>query len=210
MNEEENKPEDSQEKINLIVQNIFTSVQKGYSKSDAATALVSSEIGIDEAREYVNTYYDLIVKQIESTTIKRETLVQAVVAGLLSSIISALIWMGIVVVTDREIGYVALGLGWLVGLAIKFGTGGKVGMKLQVIAAGFSLFGIFIAKYFTFYYFVLKSASLEEMTGFLPKLMGAFLILPVFFENIGSMLSFYDILWVVLAASTAWSTLKSE
>jgi len=68
-----------------------------------------------------------------------ENLVLGVLAGGLAAVIGAVIWMGITVATGWHVGYVALGVGALVGLAIRTagnGTGfifGAAGAVLTLL-----------------------------------------------------------------------------
>lgn len=58
---------------------------------------------------------------------KRNNLVLGIIGGLIAAIVGAAIWAGITVITGMQIGYVAIGVGFLVGLAIRFaGKGATV------------------------------------------------------------------------------------
>ncbi len=54
--------------------------------------------------------------------------------GLLAAIVGAAIWIGIVRVTGYEIGLVAIGVGILVGTAVRRGSGGRGGWGYQTLA----------------------------------------------------------------------------
>ena len=58
----------------------------------------------------------------------------AVLLGLLAAVVSALIWYGIVVVTDYQLGIIAVAIGWLVAQGVIFGAGRKRGSYLQAIS----------------------------------------------------------------------------
>ena len=45
------------------------------------------------------------------------------------------------IVTNLEIGYVALGVGWLAGMAVVIGAGKTKGLPLQVISVGCAALG---------------------------------------------------------------------
>jgi hypothetical protein len=53
-----------------------------------------------------------------------ENLFLGILAGVVAAIVGALIWMGITVATGYEVGYVAIGIGALVGMAIRFAGNG--------------------------------------------------------------------------------------
>src|SRR3989344_8188676 len=58
-----------------------------------------------------------IDEQLSAET-KNPNFVGALIGGLIGAIIGGSIWYGIAVVTGYEIGYVALGLGYLVGFGV--------------------------------------------------------------------------------------------
>ena len=63
-----------------------------------------------------------------------ENLFLAILVGSVAAIIGALIWMGITVTTGWHVGYEALGMGALVGLAIR-GVGNGRSMLFGIIGA---------------------------------------------------------------------------
>ena len=79
------------------------------------------------------------------------------------------------------------------------------GVPLQVIAVLSSVLGIAIGKYVTFFHF-LKEAIMKKYGPEVASEISLFSerVVQVFIEGIGSMVSGFDILWVVLAVITAW------
>jgi hypothetical protein len=73
-------------------------------------------------------------------------LVKGAIGALLGSLIGGAIWGGIGIGTGMEVGYVAIGVGALAGIGASKFAGGKSAM-LGVIAALFSIFGVFAGKY---------------------------------------------------------------
>jgi hypothetical protein len=67
-------------------------------------------------------------------------IVPAVLAGLIAAIIGAAIWMGITVATGFHVGYVALGVGALVGYAVRVGGNGTT-MIYGIVGAIFTFLG---------------------------------------------------------------------
>lgn len=130
----------------------------------------------------------------------------AIVGGVVAAIVTGVIWAMIVVVTDYEVGFAALGVGFLCGLAtILFGRGS--GVPFQVIAVITSMIGIIIGKYGMYYYYLkefIVDEYGEEALAEISIFSGA--VISDFTTMIGSMLSGYDILWVVLAVTMAWKT----
>ena len=138
-------------------------------------------------------------------------LVPATVAGLLAAAIGGAAWAGIVILTDYEVGFVAWGIGALCGFAVAALAGNARGVPLQIIAVVASVLGIAAGKYVTFHHFlkafVEEEAGAEavaEMSLFSPE------VIQIFTDNIGSMLSGFDIIWVLLAVGTAWGIPKAS
>lgn len=73
------------------------------------------------------------------------TFAPAVVAGALAALVGAGIWTAIVVITDYEIGWIAWGIGALVGIAMSRFTPER-SVKLGVIAAVIAVVGLAIGK----------------------------------------------------------------
>lgn len=74
----------------------------------------------------------------------------AIGLGIVAGIVGAIAWYYIVVLTGYEIGYVALGLGYLIGFAVYFGGGKKRNHKLQILAAILTALTIFFAEHAIF------------------------------------------------------------
>jgi hypothetical protein len=71
---------------------------------------------------------------------REENLLFGILAGALAAVIGAAIWMGITVMTGVHVGYVALGVGALVGLTVRFVGNGR-GMIFGIIGAVLTLLG---------------------------------------------------------------------
>lgn len=66
--------------------------------------------------------------------------VLAILAGIVAAAVGALIWMGITIVTGYHIGYVALGVGALVGLTVRY-VGNGTSVVFGIIGAVLTLIG---------------------------------------------------------------------
>lgn len=103
----------------------------------------------------------------------------------------------------------AWGMGWLTGFAVILFSKGKKGVPLQIISVLSSISGIVIGKYFIFYHY-LKDAVVKqygrEIASYIT--ISRKEVIQDFIEGIGSMVSGFDILWIVLAVITAWKIPK--
>jgi len=103
-----------------------------------------------------------------------------------------------VVVTNLEIGYAAIGGGFLTGWGVVLGARGKKGRPLQWMAVACAVFGLLVGKYFTGAHFVTVSKGWEGTSIFDTQLV------EVFFKVFPDTLSPWDGLWAFIALRVAW------
>jgi hypothetical protein len=82
-------------------------------------------------------------------------------AGLAAAIIGAIIWAAVTVTTKYQIGFMALGVGALVGFAMRIGNGGKA---FSILAALLALFGCILGNYFSLIGFASADAHVPFFT----------------------------------------------
>jgi len=75
-------------------------------------------------------------------------MIRALLYGLGAGVIAGGLWFAIVMVTQHELGLVAIGVGWLVGQAVVLGSGGKPGLRLQLLSVLIALATMAGAEYF--------------------------------------------------------------
>ena len=126
-----------------------------------------------------------------------------ILGGLLAAIAGGALWGFIIILTNFEIGWLAIGIGAACGWGVAFLSRGGFGLPYQAIAALTSVFGILIGKYVAFFHFLQKflaeaGAGVTRPSPFSPDLIG------LFFQNLGSMVGMFDALWLILAMSAAW------
>ncbi len=138
------------------------------------------------------------------------SLPMALLGGVLAAAAAGVVWGLIVFYTRTEIGYAAVGVGFLAGLAVVFFGKGR-GIPFQIVASACAVLGIAIGKYATFFNFA--KAGIEEESGaeaaaalsmFAPETF------QFFREVLPKMVDGFDILWVILAVSTAWGMPKEQ
>lgn len=132
-------------------------------------------------------------------------LLPAVIGGCVGAVVGGFIWGMIAMVTGYEIGWVAWGVGVLAGWGVLIGGQGGTGAPYQLVAVAAAFLGIVIGKYFTFYdalkVYVGEEFGPEAVAEMSALSAGA---IQAFTENIGSMMSGFDALWIILAVGTAW------
>jgi hypothetical protein len=93
---------------------------------------------------------------------------KAVTAGMIAAVIGAALWAIITYITEMQIGFMAIGIGFLVGFAVqKYGKG--VEKRFGILGAGLSLAGVLLGNLFA----IIAFASHEFGVGFF-QMLGAF------------------------------------
>ena len=130
----------------------------------------------------------------------------AVLFGVGAGAVGAAIWYFIVAAAGVSIGYMALGLGYLIGFAVRIGAGGKRGFPLQALSAGIALVSLFGAKYFIFLHF-LREYLKEKYPTYDGHL---FFVSPVDPAFLGSLVSPMGLLIWAFALYVAFSVPKAR
>jgi hypothetical protein len=120
----------------------------------------------------------------------------AVVAGLMG----ALVWYGVVAMTDMKLGIIAIGVGWLVGrgAVLGAGTGGK---QLAVASLVIAVLAMVLGEYLTVNHAVHAYFARERPDAVLPALLSPAKLIPIYAGGFGPM----DILFYAIGA---WEALR--
>lgn len=116
---------------------------------------------------------ELINKQLQEET-SNPNIVGALLAGALGGVLGGFIWYLVVIAIQREIGYLAIGVGYLIGFATYFGAGRKRGRSIQAISALITLITLFTSEYFIFVHFlqeeVVKKVGVDKAAVVMDKI----------------------------------------
>jgi len=166
-----------------------------------------AEMGVDiaDASQLVETIHSQILEAAKVEQFTFSSILPVLIGAVLAATVGGVIWGLIVIATEYVIGFMAWGIGLICGFAVVLFSKGKRGMPLQVIAVLASVLGIVIGKYFTFFHY-LKELVAKEYGAEAASDIAIFSVkmIQFFVENIESMVSGFDIVWVVLAVITAW------
>jgi hypothetical protein len=127
----------------------------------------------------------------------------AALAGLVAAVGGGVVWGLIVRWSGYEVGFVAWGIGFLVGTAVVLGARGSRGLPYQAVAVVLALLGILIGKYLGFAWAL--ADALEE-GGFLDAEVPVFsrATWDAFIDARSEVWSAFDALWIGLAVVTAF------
>ena len=130
--------------------------------------------------------------------------VLAPIGGAIGALVGAGIWAAIAIATNLGIGYIAVLVGVLTGMGVRWGAGGQRGAGLQVLAAALAFAGLVAAKYIIFTYVVVDLGHKKgiDVGMFDARLLSSFPSLLV------KMISPFDALFAFLAVAAAARTCK--
>jgi len=184
---------------------VITRMKAGEDKAAISERLVEMGMDRSKAADAADTIYDEVLETAAKEQFTSDSILPAILGGSLAAAVGGILWGWIAIGFQREIGFMAWGLGLLAGFAVVWFSKGRKGVPLQVIAVISSILGIAVGKYTLWYHYAKAaiektygSQAAAELSLFSEKM------LQLFIERIGSMVSGFDLLWVVLAVITAW------
>ena len=162
-----------------------------------------------DAEQIVGSFYDKALRLVEQEAVTFPAVLGAFIGGTVAAVIGGVIWSYITIATNYELGIVAWGIGGLGGFGVLMLSQGKRGVALQVVAAGASILGIAVGKYLMFYHAV-KEAIAKEYGSDVAAMLSPISeeVLSLFGEMGHLVMSGYDVIWIGLAAVTAWKMLR--
>ena len=134
------------------------------------------------------------------------TVLTAFGAGLVAAIVGGVIWGLIVRWTEYEVGFVAWGIGFIVGTAVVFGARNLRGLPYQLIAVILALLGIAIGKYLGFVW--VGQDELGKLGIELPVFSKD--TFDLWWDARRDVWNWWDLLWVGLAVVTAFRIPQHE
>lgn len=85
---------------------------------------------------------------------KNPNILRSVAGGLLAAVIAGIIWYFFVIITKIELGYLAIGVGYLIGWGVYLGSGKKRGIAIQLITVAITLLTLIVSSYLVYSHFV--------------------------------------------------------
>ncbi len=119
---------------------------------------------------------------------KDPNMMLGLVAGIVGGIIGGLVWYYVALGTGKEIGYISLGLGYLVGMGVYLGSGKKRGHQLQIMSAVIALVSIIVTEKFLYEYFINDyiQAHLAEYPNMVGQVISVSFFDPNFWQGLAS------------------------
>ena len=87
---------------------------------------------------------------------RNPNIAMAAIFGVLASIVSGAAWFLFTVLTGYQIGYVAIGVGFVIGYAVIWASGKKRGLSLQILSTVITTATLLISGYLLELYYIRK------------------------------------------------------
>ncbi len=95
---------------------------------------------------------DAINQEIAAET-ENPNIIGGLTFGAAAGLIGGILWYWITVLTNYQIGYMAIGLGWLIAMGTIIGAGHKRGKRIQVLSAAITLVTLLTAEFIIFLHY---------------------------------------------------------
>lgn len=134
--------------------------------------------------------------------------IMALIGGLIGAILGAAVWGLVAMLTEYEVAYIAILVGFLAGGGAVLFSGRRRGLAIQIVAVLCALVGIALGKYAAVYLlgmnaFLNEGGTINEMLEFLPPLSGE--TFNLILADIQAAGNFLDIVFVFVAVAAAFS-----
>lgn len=92
---------------------------------------------------------------------KNPNIIGALLLGIAAAITGGICWFLLTVFLEKSIGYIAIGVGWLIGYAVCLGAGNKKGLPLQILSAVLTTFALIISDFAIYLHLVAKDPEIN-------------------------------------------------
>lgn len=131
----------------------------------------------------------------ENHNLTSAQLIRGSIGALVGALIGASVWAAVSILTDYEIGYLAILIGILAGFGAKILATPGSGIPLQFSASLAALIGLIIGKYAAVAYIIKEEYKYSYFSS------ETFTLIQ---NNIGTLVKFYDLIWILVAIVAAW------
>ena len=137
---------------------------------------------------------------VETSASRPNAVLRAAGAGLIAALVGGIVWGLVVRWTQYELGFIAWGIGFVVGTAVVFGARNLRGLPFQLLAVVFALLGIALGKYLGFVW--VGQDELGKVGIDLPLFSKD--TFDLYWDARKDVWGWWDLLWVGLAVVTAF------
>ncbi len=128
--------------------------------------------------------------------------VNALLLGLGAALLASTAWYGVVVITNFQLGIIAVGVGWLVAQAVMLGAGRKRGASLQGLSVAITVLAMAFSQYLIVRHFAVQQLSKQGYKN-IPLLLPLDLMVKLIVESLKA-----DPLTLLFWAIAVWEAYK--
>lgn len=136
-------------------------------------------------------------------------LIPGFIGGAAGALVGGGVWAAIAILRRREVGSIAILVGFLAGLGVVLGAGRKKGWHLQAAAVICTLAGLIAGRYVTVVHFVkerVRKVDGEAAAAAISYLSGQTMtaVMDVLLRTLSPFDALWAVLWAVLAMGLSW------
>jgi len=140
-----------------------------------------------------------ILAEIAAEQATGARLLFAVLGGVVAAVLCGAAWTAMVVATNMEIGYAAVGVGLATGYGVLLSARRKKNFNLQVVTILCAILDLILRKYFTVAHMILTHVKdAERLSYFDARLV------KIFIAMVPDLMTWFDALWAFIALRIAW------
>lgn len=153
--------------------------------------------GLANGQRICATCYSKLEAGLAADATDTKSLIGAWVGGVLGALVGGGVWALVAVALDLEIGYLAVGVGFVAGWGVHLGAKKRKGRMLQIVSVICALLGLVLGKYF-----IVAAVIVSEQPDVASWYFDPVLV-QLFVENATEFFGGFDLLWCALALGAA-------
>ena len=148
------------------------------------------------------TCHAKVLVELDSENATEKDIPMAILGGLVGSSLGAFLWAFVTILTGYQIGYAAIGVGFLTGHGVALAVGKRKAFFLQIISGVWATIGCVVGNMVITIYYVTKSVDIEQVkiNYFDFKLWN------LAFEEYQKDFGFFSLIWIGFAIWFSWRT----
>jgi hypothetical protein len=122
---------------------------------------------------------------VQPEPVNPANLLGGILLGALGAVVATVLWILVVVITEYQLGIVAIAVGFIVGWATLFGASRKRSVLLAILSAVFTLLAMALSEYFIVRHFAIQQLAAEGYTGDVALFLPLADIIDIITESLG-------------------------
>lgn len=107
-----------------------------------------------------------------------------VIVSIVVALVSSVVWFAAVVITNYQLGIVAVVVGFIMGFCVLKATGGRTSRSLQLTAVAITLLAMVLSQYLIVNHFINRYLDEEGEGGYLPLLLSPAAMAGIVYDSV--------------------------